>query len=390
MLETKKFKILVVDDEESVIETFIKNFSDSFNILTATGPEEAEEIIKNRSEEIAIIVSDQKMESKIEGLDFLKKIHKGYSDIIKILITAYSTQNLAIEAVNSGILYQYISKPPKKEVFYQVLLRGYEMFILQREKDFLLKEKTRILNRLIFTDRLRNLTVIAASLSGCVKYSKEALKKFLTVAAIPAEVFSDNIADISSKKKIINKAKQRNKNIFELIEHINKTAVTKDYDYKTYRLNDIIKESVLEVKNSDNVKITSEFDNADYQIKTSYFIMSNLFKNIIEYSINNGVKKILIKLTEAAAINQTEGIKILFKTGVKIDKKNMWNLLPVYFGVFDCMGDIDLIGGSDILISLPLDSDKAIIESADISYFDDLFEQFEVVKFYETYLSSIE
>ncbi|MBW1615984.1 MAG: hypothetical protein JRJ49_05515 [Deltaproteobacteria bacterium] len=154
-------------------------------------------------------------------------------------------------------------------------------------------------------------------------------------------------------------------------------------------LKDIINKSVSEVKNGNKVNIALEFDKTDRRIKTCFFVIKNLFKNLIEYSINNGAKDILIKSNEDSAINQTKGIKILFQSDANRDKKGMWNLLPVFFGVFHCMGDIELSGASDILISLPFDPDKAFIEPAGISYLDDFFEQFEAVKYYETYLNGI-
>src|SRR5687767_12967640 len=65
-LELAKFPILVVDDEVDNLDAFRFNFRKQFHILTATGGEEALEILK--ATDVAVIVTDQRM-PKMTGLE---------------------------------------------------------------------------------------------------------------------------------------------------------------------------------------------------------------------------------------------------------------------------------------------------------------------------------
>ncbi len=100
-------KILVVDDAESVRETFISAF-DEYSIITAKNAEEALSVIK-KTGDIGLIVLDVMMPGKC-GLDLLKDIKKINKHCKVIVMTGYSTKDVAIEALRSDA-DEYIEKP---------------------------------------------------------------------------------------------------------------------------------------------------------------------------------------------------------------------------------------------------------------------------------------
>ena len=380
MLARKNFKILIVDDLHSILKSFLDMFSDEFDILTVTGPEQAEEIIEEMAEKIAVIISDQKMESDVEGLDFLTKIHKDHPNISKILITTFSTHQLAVEAVNSGILYQYIPKPIDDEVFYQNLIRSYELFVLKREKRFLIKEKNRIILRLITTDRIRNLSVISKIISCFVKNAYEAFKKFRNIFL--DRILTEGAADIEGLEDVIGKAKQKNEYLNQFVRNIKDAIIIEDRDYNTFNLKKIINNSIAEVEN-----VTIELNNKNYQIKACFPMIEKLFKNIIKYL--SDAKEISVTYQTPVMVNKTPGIKILFKTDMFKNENQVWDLVPIFFGVFHHYGDIE-IKQENLSIMLPFDPEQASITIIDDYMEEDLLQQFEVTKYYDAYLSNIE
>ncbi len=116
-------KILVVDDSESVRETFISAFEE-YTIITAGNAQEALNVMKN-SDDIRLIVLDVMMPDKC-GLDLLKDI-KEINEYCKVVVmTGYSTKDVAIEALRLDA-DEYIEKPfdiAKVKVILEKLLNG--------------------------------------------------------------------------------------------------------------------------------------------------------------------------------------------------------------------------------------------------------------------------
>lgn len=116
-------KILVVDDAESVRETFISAF-DEYAIITTRNAEEALSVMKS-SADIGLIVLDVMMPGKC-GLDLLKDIKKINKFCKVVIMTGYSTKDVAIEALRSGA-DEYIEKPfdiAKVKGIFEKLLNG--------------------------------------------------------------------------------------------------------------------------------------------------------------------------------------------------------------------------------------------------------------------------
>lgn len=106
-LDYKKYKILLVDDELSNLENLIFAFELDYTLATASSAREALDVISK--EDIALIICDQRM-PEITGVELLCQIKKFYPNIVRILISAYSDIDAAIEAINEGNVYRYIRK----------------------------------------------------------------------------------------------------------------------------------------------------------------------------------------------------------------------------------------------------------------------------------------
>ena len=177
----KKFAILYVDDEEKSLKTFARAFSDQFRILTAVNAQEGLRLLEEHKDDIGLLMTDQRMPGE-KGVWLLEKARQLRPHIIRILATAYSDMDAAIAAVNTGAIYKYVSKPWDPPQLENTLMRGLEFFLVQRERDQLLKEKMSVLHNMMIADRIVSLGLLAAGLSHHIRNALVAVKTFLDLA----------------------------------------------------------------------------------------------------------------------------------------------------------------------------------------------------------------
>jgi two-component system probable response regulator PhcQ len=93
----------------------------------------------------------------------------------------------AIAAVNTGAIYKYVTKPWDPPQLENTLKRGLEFFIVQRERDQLLREKMSVLHNMMIADRIVSLGLLAAGLSHHIRNALVAVKTFLDLAPAKME-----------------------------------------------------------------------------------------------------------------------------------------------------------------------------------------------------------
>src|SRR5213593_3792938 len=190
LYDYKKFAVLYVDDEEKSLKYFARAFEDQFRIFTASSAQEGLKILEAHQGEIGLLLTDQRMPGE-KGVWLLEKARQLRPRIIRILATAYADMDAAIAAVNTGSIYKYITKPWDPPQLETTLKRGLEFFIVQRERDQLLKEKLSVLHNILIADRILSLGLLAAGLSHHVRNSLVAVKTFLDLA--PAKLKEENL-----------------------------------------------------------------------------------------------------------------------------------------------------------------------------------------------------
>ena len=126
LYDYKRFTILYVDDEEKSLKYFGRAFSDRFTILTATSAEEGYRLLEAHADEIGVVMSDQRMPGE-KGVQFLQKARQLRPRIIRILATAFTDLDAAIDAVNSGAIYKYVTKPWEVSMIETTLKRSLEI-----------------------------------------------------------------------------------------------------------------------------------------------------------------------------------------------------------------------------------------------------------------------
>lgn len=131
----ERLKALFVDDEESILRSMKRLFHDEdFDVLTASSGIEGLDIIKKS--EVAVIVSDQKMPG-MSGAEFLEQAKKILPDSVRIILTGYADINAALDAINKGGVYRYITKPWNDNDFIITVLNAVERYRLIKENKHL-------------------------------------------------------------------------------------------------------------------------------------------------------------------------------------------------------------------------------------------------------------
>lgn len=103
--------LLFVDDEPSILKSLKRLFRrEDYTILTAQSGKEALDILTDCKGAVSVIVSDQRM-PEMNGAQFLEKSIAIAPDAVRFLLTGYSDMEAAIEAINKGRIYCYLTKP---------------------------------------------------------------------------------------------------------------------------------------------------------------------------------------------------------------------------------------------------------------------------------------
>ncbi|HCL91329.1 MAG TPA: hybrid sensor histidine kinase/response regulator [Verrucomicrobiota bacterium] len=181
LYDYQRFAILYVDDEELSLKYFTRAFRDQFRIFTAPNAQEGLKLLEAHKDEIGLLMTDQRMPGE-KGIWLLEKARQLRPRIIRILATAYSDMEVAIAAVNTGAIYKYVTKPWDVPQLENTLQRGLEFFMVQRERDQLLKEKMSVLHNMMIADRIVSLGLLAAGLSHHIRNALVAVKTFLDLA----------------------------------------------------------------------------------------------------------------------------------------------------------------------------------------------------------------
>jgi two-component system probable response regulator PhcQ len=126
-------------------------------------------------------MTDQRMPGE-KGVWLLEQARQLRPQILRILVTAYTDMDAAIEAVNSGAIYKYVTKPWNPPLLEQMLKRGLDFFELQLEREELLKERSALLRERMIANRIGSLGLVAAGLSQNIRNSMVTVKTFLDLA----------------------------------------------------------------------------------------------------------------------------------------------------------------------------------------------------------------
>jgi response regulator RpfG family c-di-GMP phosphodiesterase len=127
--------ILLVDDEVAILDGLRRQLRRKFTVHTATGGAEALEFLQ--SESVAVVVSDMRM-PQMDGATFLSRVRALQPDVVRILLTGQADTQAAIQAVNEGQIYRFLTKPCPTDVLIDEITNAAELNrLVTAEKELL-------------------------------------------------------------------------------------------------------------------------------------------------------------------------------------------------------------------------------------------------------------
>ncbi len=182
--EKVKGKILIVDDEEDILDTFSIVLEDEgYYVETSSNPLEALKILSDKN--FDLVLSDMRM-PQMTGEEFLEELRKFNSFTSFIVMTAYGTIDNAVSCMKKGA-FHYLSKPldfndpslwnlieeavEKSKILQENAKLKEEIQRLKTNVDFIITKNPEMLELLNFAKRIAplDLTVLITGESGVGK-----------------------------------------------------------------------------------------------------------------------------------------------------------------------------------------------------------------------------
>jgi FixJ family two-component response regulator len=132
-------RVLFVDDEPAVLEGYKRTLYPDFSIDIADGAASAFAAME-KDGAYSVVVSDMRMPI-MNGAEFLGKLRERFPDTVRILLTGYTDLDAAIQAINQGNIFRFLTKPCDTEVLATTITAGIELYrLITAERELL--EKT--------------------------------------------------------------------------------------------------------------------------------------------------------------------------------------------------------------------------------------------------------
>ena len=189
--DPEQLKLMVVDDEPDNLDLLYRTFRRDFQVYKAENGFQALDILEQEGE-MGIIISDQRM-PKMNGTEFLGRTVERFPNTIRIVLTGYTDVEDLVEAINSGQVFKYITKPWTPDQLKSVVLQAAETYRV-------LKQRTRDLSRALRRESLVN--TIMTAIRGSLDYHN----MLTTIVATLGQTFEAHYAVLKPVEIIIGAA----------------------------------------------------------------------------------------------------------------------------------------------------------------------------------------
>jgi DNA-binding NtrC family response regulator len=126
--------ILIVDDEPNMRATIEEALRpEGYSVVGAASAEQALEVLADR--EVLLMVTDARL-GGMSGYELLREARQRWPSVPVVMITAYATPKLAVEAIRGGA-FDYLAKPFAPEELLHLVARCAERHRLVRENNVL-------------------------------------------------------------------------------------------------------------------------------------------------------------------------------------------------------------------------------------------------------------
>ena len=124
--------VLFVDDQVNILRLLRNLFEKEYNVSTSENVDDAIKIINET--QVDVIVTDYEMPIK-DGLHMLEYVNKNFNHIKKIMMTGNIDRSLVIDAINVGLVDNFISKPIKFDNLKDIINELFETYLEDRQSE---------------------------------------------------------------------------------------------------------------------------------------------------------------------------------------------------------------------------------------------------------------
>jgi len=171
--DSEQATLLCIDDEAQILSALKRLFRPlPYRVLTATSGKEGLEILAK--ETVHVVISDMRM-PQMDGAAFLEQVSDGWPQTVRLLLTGYADLGSAVDAVNKGRIYAYLSKPWDDDGLVLTVRRAVEQqaleALVQRQN-----EELKVLNEQL-EDKVQERTEELSQAMGFLEKANQSLKK---------------------------------------------------------------------------------------------------------------------------------------------------------------------------------------------------------------------
>lgn len=138
-------RVLCVDDEQNVLIGLENHLAMHYEVFSATSGADALQIVDQQGP-FEVVLSDMRM-PEMDGATFLERLREVSCDTIRVVLTGQADLSTAVNAVNQGRIFRFLTKPCSSEMLLASVLAAVEQ------------------NRLITAERV----LLEGTLHGAVK-----------------------------------------------------------------------------------------------------------------------------------------------------------------------------------------------------------------------------
>ncbi|MFH1196861.1 MAG: HD domain-containing phosphohydrolase [bacterium] len=279
-------KILLVDDETNILLSYRRILKNDFEVVTCSKPAEAIGMISS-SGPFAVVVSDFRM-PEMDGNQLLSIISQSSPNIIRIMLTGFVDIKVAIDAVNQGRVFRFLTKPIAPDLLKKTIIDAVRQYQLITAESMLLDKTLKgsikilidilsVVNPLAFSlaTKIRDLSSRIARRVGTEKvYEVEiaALLSQIGCVSVPQEILEKRFSGIKlepPEEELFYSHPDTGRSLINNIPRLEHISEAISYQYKNYDGSDGIKN----LKSFDNIPFSARILKVlnDYE----YFVRSN-------------------------------------------------------------------------------------------------------------------
>ena len=130
-----KKRILFVDDDVNLLASYRRQFGRRYEVQVAAGGDDGLTLLKKGS--CALVVADMHMPG-MNGIEFLNRARQLSPDTVRVMLTGAADLSTAVNAVNQGNIFRFLTKPCPRDTIEATLLAGLEQYrLITAERELL-------------------------------------------------------------------------------------------------------------------------------------------------------------------------------------------------------------------------------------------------------------